>query len=83
MKEVKRQATYTVEVPIRFTYSADNDLDCEELHKSAIKELEQRLVNGYFDILLKRLDVVDKVTHYTREEKKKMDEDWERFFGKV
>lgn len=73
---MKRRATYTVEVPIRFTYLADNDMSLEELHISAEKELEQRLINGYFDVLNKKLEIVDKVTHYTREEKQEQDKRW-------
>jgi hypothetical protein len=80
---MKRRATYTVEVPIRFTYSADSDLDREQLLASAEKELEQRLINGYFDVLEKKLEIVDKVTHYTREEKLAQEKMWEDIIATI
>ena len=78
---MKRRATYTVEVPIRFTYSADSDLDREQLLISAEKELEQRLINGYFDVLDKKLQVVDKVTHFTREEIREQKKMWDEILN--
>ena len=80
---MERRATYTVEVPIKFTYSADNDLDREELLASAEKELQNRLINGYFDVLTKRLNIVDKVTHFTREEKRAQEKEWEEIVSLV
>ena len=41
---MKRRATYTVEVPIRFTYLADNDMSLEELHISAERNLNKDLL---------------------------------------
>ena len=75
----ERKATYTVEVPIKFTFCASNSLDCYELHEAAKKELVRRLVNGYFDVLSERAEVVDKVTHYTLEEKIQQEREWENF----
>ena len=72
----ERKATYTVEVPIKFTFCASNSLDCYELHDAAKKELVRRLANGYFDVLGERAEVVDKVTHYTREEKLEQERLW-------
>ena len=80
---MKRRATYTVEVPIRFTYSADNDLSGLELHKSAQDELKNRLVNGYFDVITKDLEVVDKVTHYTREEIREQNRMWDEILANI
>lgn len=80
---MERRATYMVEVPIRFTYSAGNDLNEEEVLKSAEKELQNRLISGYFDVLTDKLDIVQKVTHYTREEKKAQNKAWEEIISFV
>lgn len=80
---MKRRATYTVEVPIRFTYSADNDLTCMELIENAQQELNRRLENGYFDVLTEKLNVVDKKTHYTREELQAQKERWDEILSTI
>ena len=73
----KRLATFTVEVPLKFTFAADNDLQCQELHEAAVKELNKRLKSGFFDVLDERLEVVDKITHYTLEEKREINRRWQ------
>ena len=78
MNREKRLATFTVKVPIQFTFAGDNNLDCEELIEAATKELYRRLSNGYFDIVEKDLEITNKITHYTREEIKARDEMWDR-----
>lgn len=79
MKNEKRLATYTVEVPLKFTFAGDNLLDRDELISEALKELDKRLNNGYFDILEKKLSITDKVTHYTREEIRERNRQWAEF----
>ena len=80
MKE--RLATYTVEVPIRFTFASSSNLDCKELHDACKKELKRRLENGYFDVLENKVEVVDKDIHYTREEKIEREKYWQMIFGR-
>jgi hypothetical protein len=80
IKNEKRRATYTVNVPIQFTFAADNDLDCEELFKVATQELFKRLENGYFDVLTEKLEVPNKITHYTREEIRARNEMYDKIF---
>ena len=79
MKEVKRQATYTVEVPISFTFDADYDLDSREARELAYKELDIRLINGKFKVFEKLLEVIHKDIHRTREEKERANREWEEF----
>ncbi len=67
-KEQERLATYVVKVPIQFTFVGKNTLDRDELINACIAELNNRLDNGYFDVLEKELEIPKKVTHYTREE---------------
>ena len=74
---MKRRATYTVEVPIRFRFSAEADIGEYERYAMAEKELEQRLINGRFEVLTKQLDIVDKAIIYTREEKQESQRQWE------
>lgn len=80
---MERRATYTVEVPIRFTFSDSNDLDRDKLINQAQEELNRRLENGYFDVLTKKLDVVNKVTHYTREEIQAQNKRWEEILSTI
>ena len=77
--EKKRLATYTVQVPLQFTFASDNLLDCDELIEEAKKELEKRLVNGYFDVLDKDISITNKITHYTREEIRERNRQWKEF----
>ena len=75
----ERKATYTVEIPIKFTFCGNNSLSGEDLLKEAIIECYKRLESGYFDVLEDKVEVVDKKTHYTLAEKKEMDKQWEMF----
>ena len=77
--EKKRLATYTVQVPLQFTFAGDNELDRDELIEEAKKELEKRLVNGYFDVLDKDISITNKITHYTREEIRERNRQWQKF----
>ena len=77
--EKKRLATYKVKVPLQFTFAGDNDLDRDELIKACINELNKRLDNGYFDVLEDKLEVVDKTTHYTKEEIRERNRQWQEF----
>ena len=70
-----RKATCTVKVPIQFTFLVDNDMDLEELFNVAEIELERRLQNKYYDLLRDEWELVKKDTHYTREEKAKMEKE--------
>ena len=82
--EVERKATYTVEVPIRFTFADKNMLSGDDLFKAAIAECHKRLESGYFDVLTQELHVRNKVTHYTREEIRERNRQWDEFvFGGV
>ncbi len=74
--EKKRLATYTVQVPLQFTFAGDNELDRDELIAVAKKELEKRLVNGYFDVLDKKISITNKITHYTLAEKREQNRQW-------
>ena len=75
----KRKATFTVKVPIQITFVADDKLDCEELFKFAEKEIEKRLESGYFDVLNQQIEVVDKITHYSRDEIRQRNRAWQEF----
>lgn len=80
----ERKATYTVEVPIKFTFAGNNDLSGDDLFKVAIKECYKRLESGYFDVLENELHIRNKLTHYTREEIRERNRQWEEFiFGGV
>lgn len=78
-KKETRKATYTMSVPLQFTFCGENNWDCNEIFENAKKELYKRLANGYFDVLVEKLDVEKKLTHRTKEEIKKEKEDWENF----
>ena len=80
MEKKKRMATFTVKVPIQFTFAGDNDLDREEVIEVATAELYKRLNNGYFDVLENELEVPKKVTHYTREEIRERNRQWDEIF---
>ncbi len=79
--EKKRQATYTINVPMQITLCADNDLDGEEFLKVAEKEVYQRLANGYFDVKTNEIEIVHKLTHRTREEIAEEKRAWDKFFS--
>ena len=72
----ERLATYTVEVPLKFTFATNSDLGFNELYALALKELYKRLDNGYFDLVEKKLDIVNKVIHYTKEELAEQERIW-------
>ena len=70
MKRENRKATYTMKVPIVFTFCADYGIEEEELYEIATKEAHRRLYeNGYFDLLEKELDCIKEEVHKTREER--------------
>ena len=79
----KRLATYTVQVPLQFTFAGDNLLDCDELIEEAKNELKKRLVNGYFDVLDKHISITNKITHYTREEIRERNRQWQEFLMEI
>ena len=66
---MKRQATYTVSIPLQFTFVSDDEIRTTDFLRVAQEELLKRLENGYFDVKITKLIVEDKETHYTREEK--------------
>ena len=70
-------------MPIRFSFLADNDLTDDEFYEVVKSELNKRLEDGYFDILPEEYDVVDKVTHYTREEKLAQNKVWNEIFSNM
>lgn len=78
---MKKNATYTVEVPIRFTFTEDKNLNGSDLISRAEQELEKRLVNGCFDIIADKLDVVSKVVHYSKKEKEEQNDFWAQIFA--
>lgn len=80
--EKRRQATYTIKCPIQITVCGDNSLDGDELFAFAIKQIYQRLENGYFDVLEKDVEIADKKTHYTLAELQEQDRQWNLFVGK-
>ena len=79
--EKKRQATYTINVPIQITFATDCDIDVEELYEKARKEVTKRLVSGYFDVLTEKVEVVDKLPHRTRQEILAEKKAWDEFFA--
>ena len=79
IKKETRKATYKMIVPLQFTFCGENDWDCDELYENAKKELYRRLANGYFDVLVEKLDVDKKMTHYTKEELEEQDKAWKEF----
>ena len=83
MEKKKRLATFTVKVPLQFTFAGDNELDCDDLIKTAKAELYKRLDNGYFDIVESELEIPKKVTHYTREELRERNRKWDEIFKGV
>lgn len=78
--EKKRQATYTIEIPIRFTVAGDNDMDCKELFDWAVKQAYERLQSGYFDVMENDVEIINKITHYTRKELLEREKAWQKFF---
>lgn len=72
----ERLATYTMEVPLRFTFVAGNNLTISEFYAMAEKELLKRLDNGYFDIVEEEMSVVKRIVHYTREELEEEERVW-------
>lgn len=79
----KRRATYTINVPIQITFATDNDLTPEELFEQSKAEVLKRLANGYFDVLLEKVDVVSKIKHRSREEIAEENRAWESFFSSL
>lgn len=84
--EKKRQATYTINVPMQITFCADNDIDGEEFLKIAEKEVYKRTTDGhiecgYFDVLFEQMRIVKKETHRTREEIAEEKRAWDKFFS--
>lgn len=79
--EKKRQATYTINVPLQITFAADCDITEEELYSTAEKEVYKRLASGYFDVLTAKIDVVSKLPHRTRQEILAEKKAWEEFFS--
>lgn len=86
--EKKRQATYTVQVPIQFTFVYDNDIDLDELYKRITVEAYKRLTDGnpqsgYFDVLEKDIEIVNTCVHKTREEIEQEDRAWRLFWAEA
>ena len=79
----KRKVTYTVTLPIRFSFLADNDLTLDEFYEVVKSELNKRLEDGYFDILPEEYCVVNKVAHYTREEKLAQNRVWNEILSNM
>ena len=70
---MKRRATYTVELPIRFTFLAYNDMSNEEWKQCINRELNRVLDDGYLSTYEERAVVVKKDIHYTTEEKREIE----------
>ena len=83
MENQKRRATYTINVPIQITFAADNDLTAEELFEQSKGEVLRRLSNGYFDVLLEKVELIEKVKHRTREEIAEENKAWNDFFSSL
>lgn len=83
MEKKKRQATYTISVPMQITFVADNDLDADEFSEVAKQEVFKRLANGYFDVYPDKYDILKKETHYTTEEKRVSDLIFASLFGNL
>ena len=68
-----RKVTYTVNIPIQFTFCATNDIDIEEFHDLVVKEARKRLESGhtesgYFDILENDWCIRENKPHFSKEE---------------
>lgn len=68
-----RKVTYTVNIPIQFTFCATNNLDIEEFHDLVVKEARKRLESGhiesgYFDILENDWCIRENKPHFSKEE---------------
>lgn len=81
--EKRRKATYTVRVPMQFSFLADSDLTIEELAAVVSLELNKRLADGYFDVLPSDFEITEKVKHYTREEKLAQKKLWDEIFANM
>ena len=77
----ERKATFTVEVPVRFTFTAKAKIDCDKLIKMAERQAMLRLKGIDVRYDSNKVDIVNKQVEYTREDKAKEDLFWAQMFG--
>ena len=66
MKE--RMATFTVEIPVRFTFRASANTESDVLIHVAMMEAQRRLYNADVDYKNSEIDIVNKKVEYTAED---------------
>ena len=84
MKESERIATFTFDVPLRFSFDALADTEPEMLLKMADSYIDLVLKSGKFDIREKGLNLVKVEKHFTKEEleeRKRAAKAFDEFFG--
>lgn len=71
------KATFTVTVPVKFTFVEDARLSGEDLFNKAVQYGYINLSKGNFDVLENETTIIKKDTHYTKEEREYLDNFWD------
>ena len=86
MREQERIATFTFDVPLRFSFDARADVEPEVLLKMADAYIDLVLKAGQYDIREKGLNLVSVKKHYSKEEleeKKKADKEFNSLINRA
>ena len=79
MKE--RTATFTVEIPVRFTFKASAKTDSDVLLQVAAVEAQRRLYNADVEYKNSEIGIVNKEVEYTAEDRAEENAFWAKILG--
>ena len=77
--EAERTATYFVQVPIKFCFTALNGLDRDDIINLAYAEIDKRLGNAQVSIDSREIEIVKKWTNYSEKEILEKERKWKEF----
>lgn len=76
-----RVSTFTVEVPVRFTFKANETIDSESLWKMAKKEAEKRILSGNIEWKDGEVAIVKEVKQRTAQDIAEENAFWAHVLG--
>ena len=79
---MEKKAKYTVECPIKFTFTASALLDRNLLIEEARKQMRKAIRKGDVILLTNNLMVIDKERLYTKKQKQEEERFWNELFNR-
>lgn len=76
-----RTSTFIVEVPVKFTFTAREDINGDELNKLAVKEAERHILNGDVDWEDDKVSIVKEYKERTAADIAKENAFWSSVLG--